>query len=265
MRISTVPRLSILMGAVLALVAGCQLGTKPGDSSLGMATTPRDLDPAGKPSGDKRALDVQLALAQTLEQQHDSERAATVYRKIIQHSPKCGPAYHRLAIIEDQARRFDESGPLFQKALKLQPHKAEIFCDLGYSQYLQRRWSDAETNLRQSLVLQPDMKRAHNHLGMLLVQMDRRDEALTEFRRAGCTLVQAHMNCAVALVSNDRLAEAREEYEVARAAGPVPKELETRLAQLGRLVAVRDGDADAASGIQLTSGEGSGTARISRR
>jgi hypothetical protein len=100
---------------------------------------------------------------------------------------------------------------------------------------------------------------------MLLVQMDRGEDALAEFRKAGCTLAQAHMNRAVALVANDRPVEARGEYNAARETGPVPKELESRMAKFGRLIPDSEGDADPESKVELTSGERSGSARISRR
>ncbi len=268
---------AILLGTVLTIVTGCQVSGMPSDSPMGKSTTTRNSrDSVAKAPTKEQTLDVQLAFAQTLEQQGDHERAAAAYKKIMQQHPKCGEAVHRLAIIQDQANRFDESRPLFQKALKLQPGTPEIFCDLGYSQYLQRLWIQAEMNLRQAIAIQPEFKRAHNHLGLLLAQTDRRDEALAEFKRAGNTMVQAHMNCAVALLVNDRLAEARQEYEIALESGPLPEELEARMAQLGHVISISAGDSEPElepelepePQIELTSGkrftdERSGTVRVS--
>lgn len=252
MRQSPLQTIAIVLGALLTLASGCQMAGRPADSQ----TVRTKKDPATKPPTPEQALDVQLALARTMEQQHESDQATSIYQNIIQRHPKCGPAVHRLAIVYDQAKRFDESGPLFKQALKLQPGNAEIYCDLGYSEYLQRRWAESEANLRQAIQLQPEFLRAHNHLGMLLARTDRRDEGIAEFRRAGCTQTQAHINCAVALIFNDRPAEAREEYELARQSGPLPKELEGRVAQLERLLPERAADPEASPGvIRLTSAE----------
>ena len=39
------------------------------------------------------------------------------------------------------------------KALKLSPGSPDIYCDMGYSLYLQRRSAEAEMNLRQAIAL----------------------------------------------------------------------------------------------------------------
>jgi len=197
---------------------------------------------------------VQLALARSLEAR-EPEQAASAYQTIIEHHPKCGEALHRLAILHDKAGRYDQSGPLFQKALKLQPRNVELLCDLGYSRYLQRRWAESEDSLRQAMTVQPQFKRAHNHLGMLLVCTDRREEAMQEFTRAGCTSAQSHFNCAIALLGNGQPDEAREEYEIALKSGTFTGESQARVAQLGKLIPQRADDASSSPPIQLTVAE----------
>ena len=257
---------AIVLGALLMLESGCQMSGRPVESLAGRK--PRE--PASKPPTPEQALEVQLALARTMEQQHESDQAAALYQSIVERNPKCSEAVHRLAICHDQAKRFEDSGRLFKQALKLEPRNSEIYCDLGYSQYLQRRWGESEDNLRQALKLKPEFKRAHNHLGMLLARTDMRDAAVAEFRRAGCTDAEAHINCAVALVLNERPEEAREEYELARQSGPLPKELVKHVAKFERLLADRGTDSTAPrSEIQLSSGhmqtdEGVENSRVSR-
>lgn len=227
-----------LLLAVLGLIAGCQLGRE----SAGIAphkkpSRPATTASAAAESTEEQTLDLQLALARSLEKQGDLQRAADLYQGISSQHPKDGRAVHRLAIVHDQQAQFDKSAELFRKALKLQPGNPDIFCDLGYSQYLQQRWSESEMNLRQALALAPEHRRAHNQLGLVLAQLDRRTEALAEFRKAGGTAAEAHLNTALVLSMNGRLEDARREYEFALEEGAVPDELHARLAQLDQEIA----------------------------
>jgi Flp pilus assembly protein TadD len=242
--------------ALLGVLGGCQLGPKPAGVSARKPTphVPPAAEPR-KPTTSEQTLDLQLALARTLEQQGDLPRAAELYQGISVQYPKDGTAVHRLAILEDRQGEFDRSAELFKKALKLQPGNADIFCDLGYSLYLQQRWAEAEMNLRQALALAPDHRRAHNHLGLVLAQEGRRDEAFAEVRKAGGTSAEAHMNLALVLSMNDRLEDAREEYEIALEEGAVPEELRVRLADLNREIARNGAPETRSSPVTLTGGE----------
>jgi Flp pilus assembly protein TadD len=184
-----------------------------------------------------QTLNVQLALARTLETKVETEQAIAAYRNISKRFPHDPTAVHRLAILYDQQGRFGESKKLFRKALRLQPGNPDIFCDLGYSLYCQQRWREAERNLQQAIELEDDHARAHNHLGLLLSQLDRREEALAEFRKAGRSKAEAHMNVAFVLTMRDQLMEARQEYDVAREYDPDSPELLVRVRTLDALIA----------------------------
>src|SRR6266404_4003004 len=105
------------------------------------------------------------------------------YAEALQRDPNRADACVRMAILYDQHGKFDQSLPLYQKALAAKPGDPDIFCNWGYSMYLQDRLGEAEMNLRQALALQPDHRRAHNNLGMVLARLNRGEDALTEFRR----------------------------------------------------------------------------------
>ena len=143
----------------------------------------------------------------------------------------------RLAVLHDKQGKFRESAELYRKALALQPGDPDIFCDMGYSFYLQRRWAEAEMNLRQSIAINPDHQRAHNNLALLLVRDNRLEDALAEFRKAGSDPVQAHMNLAFALTIDQRWESARAEYQRALAIDPSCQLAKDRLDQLNALVA----------------------------
>src|SRR5262249_46912054 len=118
-----------------------------------------------------------------------------------------------------------------------QPGDAEVYCDMGYSFYLQRRWAESEMNLRQALAVNPDHQRAHNNLALVLVRNDRLEDALAGFRKGGSDPVQAPNNLALAWTLDRRWDAARAEYQRVLELDPTSKVAKARLDQLKGLVA----------------------------
>jgi tetratricopeptide (TPR) repeat protein len=184
----------------------------------------------------RQAADVQVALGRSLEKQGQVDQAMNAYHEAIRRDPRRTDAYWRLAILHDEEGHFKESAELFRKALRTSAGNADIYCDMGYSLYLQRRWAEAEMNLKQALVLKPDHARAHNNLGLVLAHSDRVEEALAQFRKAGPE-ADAQVNLALALAMDGRWPEARDHYRAALAANPRSAAAESGLRQLDYLVA----------------------------
>lgn len=225
---------------VLALTAGgCRGGQQqflprrlPGFTNRG--EQPRQ--PEAVRLNDEQTLDVQLAMARTLEQQGDLERAEAMYRALNEQHPNQPAVQHRLAIICDRQNRFEEGEQLFQAALVQNQNDATLLADYGYSLYRQKRWSEAERMLRRAIASRPGERRAHNHLGLVLCETDRQVEALKEFARAGCTQGEAHMNAALVLTMNDRFEEARHQFRMASTAGVASPETAARAQHLDRML-----------------------------
>ena len=89
--------------------------------------------------------------------------------------------------------------------------------------------------LRQAIALKPRLARAHNNLGLLLARDGKIDEALAEFRAAGCRPAEAHQNVAFVMSTERRWDEARHQYELAIAANPAATTARGRLAELGKV------------------------------
>jgi Tfp pilus assembly protein PilF len=205
----------------LCLVCGClQLDQRPGTTivepptALTGESSPK-LTPAQK-------ADVQIAYGRTLEKRGALDQAQAIYLDALQHDPSRADACARLAVLSDQQGKFEESSKWHQKALAAQPSNADFLCNQGYSFYLQGHLAEGEANLRQCLSLAPDHARAHNNLGLILGRTGRRDEALAEFRRAGCNEAEALSNLAYALTLERQLPEARMCYERAAAMDSSP-------------------------------------------
>jgi len=227
---------SIVLGISAVLLGGCkQTEVRPAYQSPLLGAK----DESGILS-DRQVADVQISFARALQDQGDLERAAAAYREAIKRNPKQAEAFQRLAILYDHQGKFDTSAGLFRQALKLAPANPDIYCDIGYSLYVQGRWNEAEMNLRQAIALWPDHVRAHNNLGLVLAHINRHEEALAEFHRAGCTSAEGHMNVAFVLSLDHRWDEAREEYRRVLAANPSSEKAQSRLRQLDELIAKVD-------------------------
>jgi tetratricopeptide (TPR) repeat protein len=222
-------------GALIGLVGCQQLSSRPGaPPPRGLGNEPRGGDPTITPA---QEADVQISMGRAAEQQGDLDQAMAAYRAALDRDRRRADAYARLAIVHDKQGKFRESAELYRKALALQPGDPDIFCDIGYSFYLQRRWAEAEMNLRQSIAINPEHRRAHNNLALLLVRNNRLDDALVEFGKAGNEPVQAHLNLAFALTSDHKWESARAEYKRALAIDPSSQLAKTRLDKLDILLA----------------------------
>ncbi|MHC5544496.1 tetratricopeptide repeat protein, partial [Singulisphaera rosea] len=160
-------RMSLALAIAPLLFAGCsQLSHRtPEHDSAGLL----DSGPVSKVSK-RQAADVEIALGRSLEGSGNLEDAESTYRDALKKNPKRSDAEERLAILADQRGATKEASQHFARALKLDPKNPEILCDLGYSSYLQRRWSDAEDYLRKAIALQPRHARSHTNLGLVLAR-----------------------------------------------------------------------------------------------
>lgn len=187
-----------------------------------------------KPS---QEIDVQLAMAQTMESQGNIDGAIKAYQAIAAKSPKNAMAQHRLAVLHDKKGDCKQSEKHYLAALKYAPKNADLHCDYGYSLYLQRRWKDSEKSYRRAIELNPNLARAHTNLGLLLARTDRRDDAYEEFRRAGCSEPDIHANLAFAMVLEEKWDDAKVQYQIALAKDPKSKAAQEGLRSLERLAA----------------------------
>lgn len=214
------PRMTRSFVVVVLVCLACAAGCRFPDF-LRYRGSPQNSDASDTQRLSKRQVrEVQLSLAHSLEQQGDDLAALDAYREAAAKEPRRATAPWRMAVIHDRQGNFAESEALYRRALKASPKDPEIHCDYGYSLYLQRRWAESEEHLRQALSLNQGHRRAHNNLGLLLAQSDRFDEALAQFRQAGCPEAEARANLAFVLTLNHRWEEARGQYELALQSNP---------------------------------------------
>ena len=152
-------------------------------------------------------------------------------------------AYHRLALLHDRQGDCQTATEYYQQALERNSENSELHCDIGYSQYLQQRWQEAESSLRRAIALTPDLGRAHNNLGLVLARTGREQESLEEFARAGCDQADAHANLAHAMMLSNRWNEEQIEFRRALDTNPDLPAARDGLRSLRSLMAKQDANA----------------------
>lgn len=210
-----------LLLAAAALIAGCRSGTNP-SARLTLASFLPESRSARASTTEERAIDMQLAVARSLEREGTLDRAASIYRYILEVQPKNAEAAHRLAVVYGRQGRLQESLELFDGAARRRPNDADLSCDRGYTLYQLGQIADAEREFRRTIEIAPEHARAHNLLGLLLAQRGAREEAFGEFHLAGCSEGEARLNLAFALTLAERFPDARLEYDRAAQAGAAP-------------------------------------------
>ena len=234
----------------LVVVAGCQSpwNKLPGFGGDTPATPPRPTynnplldtrDVPTKPVTKSQQADVQMTIGRSCEKNNDLERAVQVYEDVLRLEPRHASVNHRLAVTHDKLGHFDKSGEYYKKAIARDPKNAEIYADLGYSQYLKHQWEESEATLKSCLTIAPDMSRAHNNLGLLLARRGQTDAALWEFARAGCNEAEGRANMMHAMMLDQQWPAARQQCELAMASGTASPELQKRLGEMQQRIAAR--------------------------
>jgi len=93
-------------------------------------------------------------------------------------------AHHNLGLLSQQLGRASDAETEFKKALEIDPDFVPASVTLADLYRATGRDGDAEKILRAALTRQPDAGAVHHALGLWLVRAGRRDEALVELKRA---------------------------------------------------------------------------------
>ena len=173
-----------------------------------------------QPITKEQKLDVEMAMARAAENDGNTEQAIQVYEDLLKKDSHRVEACHRLAIVYEIKGDPQKAREYYMTAIKMAPKNADLYCDFGYSCYLQRNWGEAGENLHKALELRPEFARAHTNLGLLEARTYHSPEALAEFTKAGCDEASARCNLAFAMALEERWEESRQQYELALAADP---------------------------------------------
>ena len=123
-------------------------------------------------------------------------------------------AHRRIAAAYDRIGQFAQAETHYRLALQLTPNDHHIWNDVGYSYYLQNRWSDSERALRTAATMAPQDGRVQINLGLTLAASGKTDEAYDCLAKVAGPAV-AHANLGYILASSGKRVEAREHYMAA--------------------------------------------------
>lgn len=122
--------------------------------------------------------------------------ARTRYEAALARMPRHADALHLLGVIAMQEQRYADALDMIGRAIEISP-QATYFDNLGSAL---RGWGKLEAaveSYEQAIALDPKQWRAHNNLGMTLLQMRLPAAAAASFRKAlaiDARLAQAHSN-----------------------------------------------------------------------
>lgn len=165
---------------------------------------------------------VLLSKGRKAEDAGNLEKARSIYEQLQNKFPNSPMPYNRLGIVADQQQRHEQAQRHFTKALRRSPQNAEILNNLGYCFFLQGKLDKAESALLKATRLDPREPRYQNNLGMVQGHLERDEEALEAFRRAGSE-AGAQYNLAFVLAARNEFEEAKGCFRLALASDPSHK------------------------------------------
>lgn len=99
-------------------------------------------------------------------------------------APNLPDAFHLLAIIYAQTRRYQAANDNFSKAIDRDPSRADFYSNYGNALWEQDCIEEAIDYCHRSLALDASRAETHNILGNILLSQNRLEEAVTSFRTA---------------------------------------------------------------------------------
>lgn len=193
----------------------------------------------------EQKFNVHVELGKVYESRGDFDAAVAEYQKAADLGEKkggllgahpLGPnlralAERRMGGAYDRKGRFAQAETHYRQALELAPKDAKVWNDVGYSYYLQQRWSDAELAFKTAESLDPGNSKFLTNLGLTLAAAGKEEEALKALSKAGGPAV-GEANLGFILAAMGKTDEARSHYNAALALQPQLTAARDALAQI---------------------------------
>jgi Flp pilus assembly protein TadD len=178
---------------------------------------------------DQQAFQVHIDFGRVFEAQGNFDRAVLEYQEAITvletrrrgafQAADRALAQRRMAGALDRLGRFAQAEVHYQQALKLCPKDPKVWNDVGYSYYLQGRWSDSEKALRTAAKFAPDDERIRINLGLTLAAAGKTNEAFPLLSQSSGDAT-GHANLGYLLAATGQYDLARRQYETSLALRP---------------------------------------------
>jgi cytochrome c-type biogenesis protein CcmH/NrfG len=135
---------------------------------------------------EKQECERLLSAAIAAEQQNDAIGAEFHYEECRELAQKHNlpqmeaAALHRLAVIKARNKKFTDSANLFRRAIDLDPKNAPILCDFAQLHVDRRYYREAETILKNALLIEPNNQKVLFKLGEIIASSSQQDERQVE-------------------------------------------------------------------------------------
>ena len=124
-------------------------------------------------------------LANALERNKEYDEAAYYYRETLSLNPRNAAQIHyNLGNVLVAQKKYAEAVQHFSKAVSLEPDEVPMRLNLAYGLSLQGNVSAASNELQELIRRHPNEPRAHNNLGLLLMDQGKTKEAVFHFTEA---------------------------------------------------------------------------------
>ena len=158
-----------------------------------------------------------LGLARALSPQGKTDEAKQWARQAIQYNPQSYRAWYQLGALE---ARTDPQAAIsdYEKAVSIQENFAPVQRDLGFLQFQEGNYPEAEKHLSQAVVLGINDAVLYNDLGISYSRIGNQDKAIESYQQAlhlNPNLPQAHLNLGFAYERRNQNSLAEREYQSA--------------------------------------------------
>ncbi|MCI0662579.1 MAG: tetratricopeptide repeat protein [Acidobacteria bacterium] len=119
-----------------------------------------------------------------LQRQGKLTEAADAYREFLKQAPNHAGAHANLASILSKMGMYSEAVAGYETALRLNPKLTDVFFNLGSIHFRAGQFGKAAERLREYIGFKPEEWRAHQLLGLSLIELGRDAEALSSLETA---------------------------------------------------------------------------------
>jgi Flp pilus assembly protein TadD len=150
-----------------------------------------------------------------LQDRNKHAMAVTEFRTLLDQYPGHADAYNAMGISLDRLGRHREAIAAYEEALKINPKRADIANNRGYSHLLDGNSGLAVDYLQKAVFLDSKNKHYRGNLTLVYIEEEEYDEALKSFRRIGYSATESRTRLAEILRGMGRNREAEEQLRAA--------------------------------------------------
>ena len=166
-------------------------------------------------------LEKAFRIARQTQQSGDQVSARKLYIKLLNLLPKDVEILNSLGSVELQGRNLEQAMEIFQQSLDVDPKSAETLGLMALTEKRMGNWRRALLNYEAAISIDHQNAVLWNNSGVLLVEMERYDEAIFRFRKSidlEWDYQDAHRNLLENLEKSNQLPELEEAISRAAAA-----------------------------------------------